>query len=758
MDLSLFQIRDLVTKAIQPTDVNSYAYIADLYSDYVVYEINEQCFKQTYAIVDGKVTLGDAVKVEKQVSYIPLQAAGKMLAAIGDQGAENFGYKWRVLIVEYGMGRDGRINWPAEPLKAAIPLYEGARVFALNASQHHDPEKGPAFGKSVKEIVGWLTNVADNGKGLEGDLNILKGAQWLRDVLVDSFERGKTDLLGLSHDVTATSTTKLVAGRKVKEPVDIKSVEVDVVYDPTNNGQFLRMVAAVQAGREEEEMKIKLLAALQTRRPDLFAKVNQGTVTEDELLNMLAAAPATTEGLDEKIQAAVKAAVVGLAPAAGLAESAEVKEMRLLAAGMKLDKELSESKLPEPVQGKLRKQFEGKVLEGETLQAAIKLEKETLDALTASGMVIGHGDVKLLREPVEKLQAACDKMLGVKVADSFSDVRPFESIRAAYAQMTGDAEVRGFVDDPAKLRRMQAAFDSTSFSFVLGNTLYRRLVQDYREVSDYGLSRLISNKRNAKDFRPLQSVRIAYFGDLPDVTPESLDYADLGTLSDEKVEYTLNQKGGIVTITRAMILNDDMGAIQKILNRLPRAARRTVAKRGWGKFTSNATYKGDSKAIFHADHGNLGSTAYGIASALAAKTAMAQQTEPGSSERLMLRPVTVAFPSEAYGIVKNVNTYNPQAVAVADGNSMFGFFQPEGMIECPFMTDANDWMMFADPNEVEILEIAYLNGLETPEMFVADNPAFGQMFVADKIQYKIRHEYEVEVVDFRGAYKAVVAP
>ncbi|MDA8137919.1 MAG: hypothetical protein M0036_04625, partial [Desulfobacteraceae bacterium] len=82
---------------------------------------------------------------------------------------------------------------------------------------------------------------------------------------------------------------------------------------------------------------------------------------------------------------------------------------------------------------------------------------------------------------------------------------------------------------------------------------------------------------------------------------------------------------------------------------------------------------------------------------------------------------------------------------------------PEGMIELPFMTDATDWMMFADPNDGEILELAFLNGQQEPEMFVADQPAVGQMFTNDRIQYKLRHEYECEIADFRGAYKAVVA-
>jgi hypothetical protein len=40
---------------------------------------------------------------------------------------------------------------------------------------------------------------------------------------------------------------------------------------------------------------------------------------------------------------------------------------------------------------------------------------------------------------------------------------------------------------------------------------------------------------------------------------------------------------------------------------------------------------------------------------------------------------------------------------------------------------------------------------------VADDPTVNQMFVADKIQYKSRHEYEFEIADTRGFDKSVVA-
>lgn len=756
--LSFEEIQGLVRKALnEGAAEGSHCYIVDQYPDSVVYEQSGKYFKRAYAIADDKVTLGEPTAVQKQVSYVPvpLQAAGEFLAAVGDPQSEDYGYTWRIQIVKYGPAKKRPINWPREPLAAAIPLYEGARVFCLNDTQHVTPKDRPC-GKSAREIVGWVKNVADTGTALEADFEILHSAKWLRDTVVDAFNRGKPDLLGFSHDVDAVATTKMVAGRKVKEPVTITGVEIDVVYDPTNEGKFLRMAAAGHED-EENEMRNKLLAALQKTRPDLAAQVTDQT-TDDQLVQMVAAAAVKAGGGDEGNEQLVAAVVKGLRETlAAQGTNEDVRTVKLVACGLQLRDELGQSKLPEPVQQKLRKQFEGKVFEVATLQAAIKTEKEVLDALTGSGLVAGAGDVRVGRDSTEKLQAAVDKLFGVQVSDNFKDIPGFRGLRAAYVEMTGDAEISGVLN-PDQARRMQAAYGTTSFAYVLGNTLYRRMVQDYREIGDYGVSRLVGpNIRNAVDYRTMESVRVGYYGDLPDVNPETEDYPDLGEVGDEEISYALNGKGGNITVTRRMILNDDVRVLTKIVSRLPRASRRTKAKRAWSKFIGNATYKGDNKAVFHADHANLGSTAYGIASALAARNALMKATEPGSGERINLRPVTVAFPTELFGIVKNVNEFQPQAVTVDNGNSMYGYFKPDGLVEVPFMTDATDWMMFADPYEVDILEMAFLNGQQEPQMLVADNPTVGQMFVADKMQYRIRDEYEVEIIDYRGCYKAVVA-
>lgn len=751
--LSFEQIRELVMNAVRAKEGDGfYCYCVDLYPDAVAYESSgkqdgvEKYYRRSYSIVDGVVTLGDATEVEKKISYVPLQAAGgHLLAATGRETDADFGYKWRIQICKYGPADGQPIYWPREPLVAAIPLYEGARVFCLMDTQHVSAKDRP-MGKSVREIVGWVENVTDTGTALEGDFQILRAAGWLRDMAVDSWKRGKTDLFGFSHDVQAIARTQMIAGKPLKVPTEIKSVDIDVVYRPTNEGKLLRMAAATDGRKENTEMKREqLVAALQTKRPDVFAAnkagIDDGTITDEQILDLLAATPekivVTDQGADtlQKMQL--------------LASQTLVRTMLTAAA----------TGLPEPCCAKLRKQFEGQVVEEDTLQAAIRAEKEMLDAITGSGAVRGAGDlrVEVGREGVDRLQAAFDGLLGVPLPDTMRDVPVFTSLRAAYVEMTGDTDVTGVLT-PQQTRRMQAAYGDATFAYALGNSLYRRLTNDYREWTDYGVSRLVGNNiRNARDFRALENIRIGYYGDIPTVDTDNQDYPDLGEVSDEKVEYALLEKGGIITINRRMIINDDIRVVQRIISRLPRAARRTVAKRVWSPFLTNATYKGDNKAIFHNDHGNLGTTAYGITAAEAARTAMFKQTEPGSGEVLGLRPVTVAFPSDLRAIVTNVNQFNPQAVEIANGNSMYGYFRPEGMFENPFQTDATDWFFFADPNEVEIVELAFLNGQQEPQMLVADNPAVGQMFVGGRLQYKITHDHNAEVVDYRGAYKAVVA-
>jgi len=760
--LSFNEIREMVHMAICAKEGKEfYCYVVDIFPDAIVYESRgqdgvEKYFRRSYSIVDGEVTLGEAVVVERQIEYVPIQAACTVMAAVA---GDTTGYKWRVRVAAYGVDLNNNY-WDKDVLTASLAKFEGAKVFALTEAQHQ--AKPHPFGKSVQDLVGVLQGATAEADGIYATLIILPASTWLRDNLVGCAEMGLENVIGLSVDVNGKAGVKKIGNREHRYLATIATVTVDIVYDPAAGGKIIKMAAAKQAGQEEEEIMLKkLLAALQTKRPELHLQITTamqaGTMTDDQALETVVAAvaPAASAAVGD-----TATLLAGLKELLSGDTSAELKEVKIIACGMTLDRELAASKLPDSFQATIRAQFEGKEFDTATLQASIKSTKEALDAFTGSGSVQGAGDVRVQvgRESGDKIQAAFDGLLGVPLADTMRDVPVFTSIRAAYVEMTGDTDILGVLN-PTQQRRMQAAYGDLTFAYALGNTLYRRLTQDYRGFCDYGVSRVVGNNiRNAVDFRPLESIRIGYYGDLPTIDTDNQDYPDLGEVSDERIEYALKEKGGIITINRKTIINDDLRLIMRIISRLPRAARRTVARTVWTPLLTNANYKGDGKAIFHADHGNLSSAAYSISAAEAAKTAMFNQVEPDSGERIGLTPMCVCFPSELRALVTNVNNFNPQAVTVENGNSMFNYFKQEDLFQNPFMTDANDWMFCADPNECEIVELAYLNGQQEPLMLVADNPSAGQMFVGGRIQYKIMHDHNAEVVDFRGVHKSVVAP
>jgi len=135
---------------------------------------------------------------------------------------------------------------------------------------------------------------------------------------------------------------------------------------------------------------------------------------------------------------------------------------------------------------------------------------------------------------------------------------------------------------------------------------------------------------------------------------------------------------------------------------------------------------------------------------------MFNQTEPDSGKKLCLDAEYMWVPREIFEIAKQLNSPWPGAATPNPHAGRFGA-NHERIIVNKLTTDVSDWGLVANKADTELLEIAYLNGREEPEFFVADNPLVGQMFLADQLQYKVRHEYEVEIDDYRGLDKSVVA-
>ena len=427
-----------------------------------------------------------------------------------------------------------------------------------------------------------------------------------------------------------------------------------------------------------------------------------------------------------------------------------VAENRLL-----LDGKLAASRLPKPLADLVSNRFRtdgpyaGRGLSEEEIEMEIQRVREAYAALSPVGKVMETGRTRVLQEPEDKLQMALDRLFGLPVEDA--SVQGFHGIREAYVTYTGDGEVTGTIPSPLRIRE---DITSSTFTNALGNTLRRLLLKDYRE-QDYGIG-LIAQFASVPDFRTQERVRVGYFGDLPTLDPEAADYGELTAPTDEKATYSVVTFGGLVTITRKMIINDDLGVVPQIVTRLGRAARRTLAQRVFNLMINNAAIY-DSVAWFHATHGNLGSTALSATELNAVRTAMRNRTEKDSGKKLGIAPYVLVVPHELEGTARQTNErqYTDSNFTPNPVRFMFGQAS-ERVIISPLLSDANDWYVFANRDEAPTVEVGFLQGKQEPEFFLADNPTVGSAFTSDRIRYKVRHEHEAVVIDYRGAYKEVV--
>lgn len=541
--------------------------------------------------------------------------------------------------------------------------------------------------------------------------------------------------------------------------------------------------------------KKKIIQILQASRPDLLKGVDLEAVSDDQLSALLEKATAKQAEEPKKEPAPDKAADEKQA-AAKQADDTRAQQVDLRLWQWDVRQALDESKLPEACLKDLRARFMDEPGKIETVQQAIKAEREKIDAISQSGKVngLGHAREISVEGNFERTQASLDKLLGVK--DVKSDAPAFVGIRQAYEHITGDKGVTGqrsIYSNDLLQRSVQAARAyqagsvdefgtprpgfaawamqaqlSSSWPLAMANSLYRRLAQDYAEV-DYMESRIISNRRRVLDMRSVEINRINYSPDLPSVN-EDADYTELATIGEEGANYKVSKRGRIITITMETILNDDLSAIQRMVRNEGRAARRTFARFVWNFLMSNATYDGDSVALFHASHNNLGAVALtanstGVTAVVNRLNALMNQTEPGSGEKLggawwNARP-QLAVPTALQAIAKQLNQSRGIPGAANQGdNPIAGLFgnpdNPERIIVNPLFTDTDDWYLLRQPTDGEMIEVGFLNGQESPELFLADNQQVGQMFMADKLQYKTRHIYGGEIADFRMMDKSVV--
>ncbi len=508
---------------------------------------------------------------------------------------------------------------------------------------------------------------------------------------------------------------------------------MDLIVEPGAGGELIRMVEAKQS-QEHDTMRTRMIEAIRAKRPDLAADITDDT-PEDVVLARYTEATKT-------------------APAASGVTPEQLEErVRMVEARAAARATIGASKLPQPAKDKLIADFAARERFVEAdVTAAIEAETQYLGRFTESGKpIIPFNSVE-----VGDRSVVIADMLDAFFDRSHKDHRSVQSFKECYIQITGDTRVTGDVRncDMSRLReaageRFSESVSTTTFANVLGDSMRRSLVRAYEGDTDLQGWRRICDVVPRFDFRSNEITRIGGYGNLPAVN-QGAGYTALTTPSDEKATYAVTKRGGTEDVTLEAIRNDDVGALRRIPQELSAAALQTLYEFVFDFIRTNPTVY-DGVALFHASHNNLGTTALDATSAAAARLAMVNQVRAGSGKKINCGPATLLIPFELQEAAFNL--------FVRGTNNDKTYVQTLNPVVVPinYWTDANDWAMVADPMKCPTIEIGFLDGQETPDLFVQDMPNVGSMFSNDKLTYKIRHIYGGNVIDFRGLRKHVVA-
>ena len=338
--------------------------------------------------------------------------------------------------------------------------------------------------------------------------------------------------------------------------------------------------------------------------------------------------------------------------------------------------------------------------------------------------------------------------------------RAFSGIREAYVSTSGDRNIDYFGKN---VRQVMAL---PGFEDLLANVLNRMLIEDFAPT-DYRWIDVATSLTGPPDFRQNVRGRIQYMPDIPTLT-EDQPYPEIqeATTDNQEVTYTITQHGGMLSITRRVLINDDIGSIQRAIKQIGRACWRTLAKKVWSMFTSNATFGEDGLPLFCAQHGNLGTAtlsaadaAASIAALNAARAAIFNQTEPGGTDLLGLGagPLLLAVPIqlEPIAMALNLSPFFIDSNNTWSANPWRHRFgkENENIFVNPLFTDANAWYLFDVSRKVPIAEVGFLGGRQEPH-FIQSGPMTDAEFYQDRVVYKLEFDFACALLDYRGAYKS----
>jgi phage major head subunit gpT-like protein/phage head maturation protease len=399
-------------------------------------------------------------------------------------------------------------------------------------------------------------------------------------------------------------------------------------------------------------------------------------------------------------------------------------------------------------------------IEAKSIAEGWTSEKTELEALRASRPTMGApaAHIKGDEAPSDAvLTAALCKAGGMRVEKRF-DAATLEAadkrfkrgiglqellLEAAWANGYSGRTFRGHEREV-----LRAGFSGFALPGILSNVANKFVLEGFNAVESSWRS--IAAIRSVNDFKQISSYRLNGGFEYDEVAPNGeLTHGEAGesTYTNQAKTY-----GKMFAVTRQDIINDDLGALTALPQRIGRGAALKLNKVFWGAFLDNS-------AFFTAGNNSLktgAGTALGIDSLTQAEQAFLDQTDPdgqplGIAPSILLVPT--ALNARAAALMNSTElrdttastkfpTVNPHA---GKFTSVYSAYLSNATLTG---NSSTAWYLLADPMTLATIEVAFLNGVETPTVETADAD-----FNLLGIQMRGFHDFGVSKQEYRGGVK-----
>jgi len=462
----------------------------------------------------------------------------------------------------------------------------------------------------------------------------------------------------------------------------------------------------------------------------------------------------------KKIKKALSESERNAAAAAASAKSAKASERKALLreSRLLLKDQITSQKLPTAVGTRMLKAYD-KAPVILTESAAKSLVKEQVEIIDEVLQTRGASDLTVLREARDNQGDILAYMFhdGVDVSNEVKTMAQKElgMSFSRFMEAFLGVDIRDAVRGHGHRMRMREAINDTNFDQVFADVMNRAVLAEYGGLTKYNFDRIVSYE-SFNDFRSRKLVTLGYYGNLPTVAKGG-SYVALTTPTDRQETIALAKKGGTESILMEDVLNDDLGLYQAMVKRIGRAAKETAYATVMSlirKASQPTMADGDKLTDLTRSPANeltvaLSKDAAGKTAFINAVIQMMSQTG-GSGEKKGVTPSTIILPLqlvEAWSYIRKELVGGLTGVEVRETMEQLGAVIPELMIDLG-TTNATDW--FLHSNEVKNLVFATLGGRREPEIFLADDERFGNMFTKDQLDLKVRFIYAAAAADFVG--------